>query len=58
MLIKEFTVVSGYKTSSDLKDMDLTAIHHFISNSYWAKGIPFNTMKKAINKKARTWKIM
>jgi N-acetylglutamate synthase-like GNAT family acetyltransferase len=49
MLIKEFTVVSGYKTSSDLKDMDLTTIHGFISNSYWGKGIPLNSMKKAIN---------
>jgi GNAT superfamily N-acetyltransferase len=49
MLIKEFTVVAGYKTSSDLKDMDLTTIHRFISNSYWAKNIPLNTMEKAIN---------
>jgi len=49
MLIKEFAVVAGYKTSSDLKDMDLTTIHRFISNSYWAKNIPLNTMEKAIN---------
>lgn len=49
ILIKEFTLVSGYKTSSDLKDMDLTVIHDFISSSYWAKGIPIKTMEKAIN---------
>jgi N-acetylglutamate synthase-like GNAT family acetyltransferase len=49
MFIKEFAVVSGYKTSSDIKDMDLNTIHRFISNSYWAKGIPLNTMEKAIN---------
>ena len=42
-------MVSGYKTSSDINDMDLVAIHGFISNSYWAKGIPLNTMEKAIN---------
>jgi N-acetylglutamate synthase-like GNAT family acetyltransferase len=49
MLIKEFALVTGYKTSSDLKDMDLAVIHSFISNSYWAKGIPLKTMEKAIN---------
>ena len=42
-------LISGYKASSDIKDMDLTVIHAFISNSYWAKGIPLNTMEKAIN---------
>ncbi|TYK64191.1 GNAT family N-acetyltransferase [Colwellia echini] len=42
-------MVSGYKASSDIKDMDITVIHDFISTSYWAKGIPLNTMEKAIN---------
>ena len=42
-------LVLGYKTSSDNKDMDLMVIHSFISNSYWAKGIPFKTMEKAIS---------
>jgi len=32
-------LISGYKTSSDLKDMDLAVIHDFISNSYWANVI-------------------
>ncbi len=42
-------MVSGYKASSNIKDMDITVIHDFISTSYWAKGIPLNTMEKAIN---------
>ncbi|MEO9654911.1 GNAT family N-acetyltransferase [Marinomonas sp.] len=41
--------MSGYTTSSNLKDMDLDVIHGFISHSYWAKGIPLKTMEKAIN---------
>ena len=49
MLTKEHIMVAGYKTSSDLKDMDLTTIHGFISNSYWANNIPLNTLAKAIN---------
>jgi len=46
---KELQLVSGYRTSSDIKNMDLTVIHAFISKSYWAKGIPLNTMENAIN---------
>jgi len=42
-------LVSGYKVSSNIKDMNLTAIHSYISGSYWAKGIPITTMEKAIN---------
>jgi len=42
-------LVSGYKVSSNIKDMNLTAIHNYISGSYWAKGIPITTMEKAIN---------
>jgi len=47
-MIEEFALVSGYRTSSDIKDMDLSLIHEFISNTYWAKGIPLTTMEKAI----------
>lgn len=39
----------AYNVSSNLKDMDVAVIHGFISNSYWAKGIPLETMEKAIN---------
>jgi GNAT superfamily N-acetyltransferase len=42
-------LISGYKVSSNIKDMDLTVIHGYISRSYWAKNIPINTMKKAIH---------
>jgi GNAT superfamily N-acetyltransferase len=42
-------LISGYKISSDIKDMDVSVIHGYISKSYWAKNIPINTMKKAIN---------
>jgi GNAT superfamily N-acetyltransferase len=45
----EWVLISGYKTSSDIKDMDLTIIHTFVSSSYWAKDIPLITMEKAIN---------
>ena len=47
-MIEEFVLVSGYRTSSDLKDMDFSAIHEFISDTYWAKNIPLATMEKAI----------
>lgn len=30
--------------------MDLDAIHAFLSQSYWAKGIPKTTLKKALRK--------
>ncbi len=42
-------MISGYKTSSDVNDMDLETIHGFVSHSYWAKDIPLKTMEKAIN---------
>ncbi len=42
-------MVSGYKVSSNIKDMNLPAIHSYISGSYWAKGIPITIMEKAIN---------
>ncbi len=42
-------LISGYKVSSNRKDMDVTVIHGYISRSYWAKNIPIHTMKKAIN---------
>jgi N-acetylglutamate synthase-like GNAT family acetyltransferase len=38
----------GYKISAKLKDMDIDAIHAFISQTYWAKGIPKSVMEKAI----------
>lgn len=32
-----------------LEKMDIEMIHKFISNSYWAAGIPLSTMEKAMN---------
>lgn len=40
--------MEGYRISSEYTDMDLSVIHEYISNSYWAKNIPFETMKKAV----------
>jgi len=40
--------VEGYRISSEYTDMDLSVIHKYISNSYWAKNIPLETMKKAV----------
>jgi GNAT superfamily N-acetyltransferase len=42
-------LISGYKVSSNLVDMDLSTIHSYITRSYWAKDIPLNIMEKAIN---------
>ena len=41
-------MIKGYKISSQNEDMDLSVIHGFISRSYWASGIPMDTMVKAI----------
>ncbi|MDR7089370.1 GNAT family N-acetyltransferase [Cellvibrio fibrivorans] len=42
-------MVSGYKISTNKSDLDFNVIHSFISNTYWAKGIPAETMQKAID---------
>jgi N-acetylglutamate synthase-like GNAT family acetyltransferase len=42
-------LISGYKSSSDREDMNLSVIHQYISRSYWAKNIPLSTMKKALD---------
>jgi len=41
-------MITGYKISSETSDMDISAIHQYISRSYWASNIPISTMKKAI----------
>lgn len=40
--------MQGYKISSDQSDFDFNVIHSFIANSYWATGMPKNTLQKAI----------
>ncbi len=37
-----------YMISTDKRLLDLSAIHNFLTTSYWAKGIPFETVKKSI----------
>ncbi len=44
----ERILIEGYRISSKQKEMDFSVIYEFISSSYWAKGIPVNTLKKAI----------
>ena len=41
-------MIDGFRISSELKDMDLDAVHDYISKSYWAKGIPIDTLKRAM----------
>jgi len=41
--------VNGFRVSSDPVDLDIDLIHNFIANSYWAKGIPLATLKKAVS---------
>lgn len=41
--------IAGYKISTNKSDLDFNVIHSFISNTYWAKGIPAETMQKAID---------
>lgn len=42
-------MIEGYRFSSDRNEMDTESIHLFISQSYWATEIPFETLKKAID---------
>ena len=37
-----------YLISTDKRLLDLSEIHSFLTTSYWAEGIPFETVKKSI----------
>jgi GNAT superfamily N-acetyltransferase len=42
--------LNDYRISTDRSELDLGVIHHYLSEeSYWAMGIPFVTLKKAID---------
>lgn len=41
-------MIEGYRISSTYEDMDLDAVHAFITHSYWAKGIPKETLSRAM----------
>ncbi|OUS28189.1 GNAT family N-acetyltransferase ['Osedax' symbiont bacterium Rs2_46_30_T18] len=40
--------MKGYSISSDQSKMDLNAIHTYLSKSYWAEGVPRETLAKAL----------
>lgn len=42
-------MVAGYKISTHKSDLDFNVIHSFISNTYWAKGIPAETLQRALD---------
>ena len=42
-------MIEGYRISSDQSELDIESIHGFISKSYWAEGIPMETLVKAIS---------
>ena len=42
-------MIEDYRISSDQNDLDIESIHKFISNSYWAKGIPLEILTRAIS---------
>lgn len=47
--MKTGTTFKGYAISSDIHQLDITLIHGYLSNeSYWAKGIPLDVVKKSI----------
>jgi len=42
-------IENGFIFSDDRNLVDIKAVHHYLSTqSYWAKGIPFNLVKKSI----------
>lgn len=40
--------MQGYRMSTELAEMDIDVIHAFVSESYWAKGIPKPVLQKAL----------
>lgn len=41
-------MINGFRINSNCNEMDIDAIHKIISESYWAEGIPKETLEKAI----------
>lgn len=39
----------GYRLTEDQAEIDVAAAHSFLTGSYWAKGIPVETVGAAIN---------
>jgi GNAT superfamily N-acetyltransferase len=40
--------MSPYEVSTDPARLDVTAIHAFLSSTYWSPGIPFTTVSRAV----------
>ncbi len=40
--------MNRFRAITNIDDMDMTVIHGFLSQSYWAKGIPQATLQKAL----------
>lgn len=40
--------MKGFSITTQLNEMDLHAVHDFISRTYWAEGIPADTLQKAL----------
>ena len=40
--------MEGLRITNKLSEMDFDGIHEFIRHSYWAKGMPATTLKKAL----------
>ena len=49
LTVKGDIMIDGYYISSDQNKLDLVAIHGFLAQSYWAKGIPMSVLSKAIS---------
>jgi len=40
---------NGYLLSTDKSEIDIEAVHTFLSHSYWAENIPLNVVQKSID---------
>lgn len=38
----------NYRISTDKSKLQIEVVHHFLTNSYWAKNIPMSIMQKSI----------
>lgn len=41
-------MVDGFRISSNTEEMDIEAIHAYLSRSYWAEGVPLETLERGI----------
>ena len=39
---------AGYVVSTDPARLDARAVHHYLSGSYWAEGIPLETVERSL----------